>query len=81
MRKKKGGSDELNTYFSSLPFQWCEDVSKGLWAKAIQSQSTRIDQIVEIISGLRVFNGNLNTLLIPAFEFWSSLNCSRNPKN
>ena len=52
-KKKKGASnEELNKVLTFLLFclNSAQDISRRLQAKAVQSQSARIDQIVEIVN-------------------------------
>ena len=47
-----------------------------LWTKAVTSQSSRIDQIIEVINRLSVLSGSIDALLVPALELWTLLNCT-----
>ena len=75
-RKKKefGQTKQTLNFFFNLNSMRVE--GGRLWTKAVTSQSSRIDQIIEVVNRLSVLSGSIDALLVPALELWTLLNCT-----
>ena len=65
----------------SFNFKVVQDKGRWLRSEAIKGESTWVHRIVPALNSLRVLNFLLHTLFIPAFEFWTSLNCAKQEGN
>ena len=72
---KKQALTNLGLTLFSFNFEITQDEGGRFWSETVEGKGPWVHKIVPALNHLRVINGLLHLLLVPAFKFRSSLNC------
>ena len=75
MRKSALTSLELTLF--SFNIEITQDEGERFWSKTIEGKCPWVHEIIPALNCTHVINGLLHLLLVPAFEFGPSFNCSK----
>ena len=74
---KKQALTNLGLTLFSFNFEITQDEGGRFWSETVEGKGPWVHKIVPALNHLRVINGLLHLLLVPAFEFGPSLNCAK----